>query len=165
MSTQPNRGATWSNPDGLVVGFGTHKVMKQGSAAKNYAGAGGVKTASVTFNYKDAAGTGGTVNVPVPADSTVLGVTLVVGTAWAGGTKLEVGLTGGDVDGFLTAAQGATAELTAGRRIVGAGALLVDDPAAASTDGYEIGTSADTVDVLLTGTFTAGDATLVVTYL
>ena len=41
MSTIGRRGATWSNSDGLVVGFGTMKPAINGADTKNYGGVGG----------------------------------------------------------------------------------------------------------------------------
>ena len=149
------RKSTWTNADGLVVGFGPNTPEKTGAVAESE---GAIKTAYVTFDYKT---TG--VNVPLPAGAAVVGVVLTVGTAWAGGTKVEVG-DGSDADGFVSAAQGATANLTAGAGIVGAGAYTKG-----STDTgaqvFKTYASADTVDVTITGSFTAGTATLAVSYL
>lgn len=149
------RKSTWTNADGLVVGFGPNTPEKTGAVAE---GEGAIKTAYVTFDYKT---TG--VNVPLPAGAAVVGVVLTVGTAWAGGTKVEVG-DGSDADGFVSAAQGATANLTAGAGIVGAGAYTkgATDTGAQVFKTYS---SADTVDVTITGSFTAGTATLAVSYL
>jgi len=155
---------TWSNPDGLVIGFGPRTVESVAAVAKTFGGQGAAKVASVVFDYAAAQLAAANVNVPVPADSTIVSVVLDVLEAFAGGTKLEVGLTGGDVDGFLSATQGALAELTLGRHLVGMGALLLDANASDSTETYAVGTSAETVDVLATGTFTAGKARLTVTY-
>lgn len=149
------RKSTWTNADGLVVGFGPNTPEKIGAVAE---GEGAIKTAYVTFDYKT---TG--VNVPLPAGAAVVGVVLTVGTAWAGGTKVEVG-DGSDADGFVSASQGATANLTAGAGIVGAGAYTkgATDTGAQVFKTYA---SADTVDVTITGSFTAGTATLAVSYL
>lgn len=154
---------TWTN-DSLVVGFGPRRTEVVGAEVKTFGGLGADKVKTVVFDYKEAQRAAANVNVPVPADSLIVSVVLDVIEAFVGGTKIEVGLTGGDVDGFISASQGATAELTLGRHIVGAGAHLLDADDADSTDGYEVGTSADTVDVLATGTFTAGKAVLTVTY-
>jgi len=158
MSTTINRGATWTNSDGLVVGYGPNKTVVEGAPMENDGGVGGVKNAAVTFSYKD---TG--VNVPVPAGSIILEVKLVVGTAWAGGTAVEVG-DGSSATGFITATAGAVANLTAGAVIGadGAYAFGATDTGARELHSYA---SADTIDVAYSGTFTAGDATLVVSYI
>lgn len=158
MSTIGRRGSTWTNPDGLVVGFGTHKPAVEGTVAKNYGGAGSIKQACVTFGYKDAA----SANVPVPAGARVYDVTLVIEDAFVGGTSLTVG-DGSSATGFITATAGATANLTAGKVVKGDGAYLfgATDTVASEVHVYA---SADTIDVAANGTFTAGKATLVVNY-
>ena len=149
------RKSSWTNADGLVVGFGPNTPEVTGALAE---GEGAIKTQYVHFDY---ANTG--VNIPLPAGANVVGVVLTVGTAWVGGTKVEVG-DGSDADGFVTASQGATANLTADATIVGAGVYTkgATDTGAQEFKSYA---SADTVDVAITGTFTAGTATLAVSYL
>lgn len=156
MSTTLNRGSSWTNSDGLVVGFGTNKAAKEGGEVKAF---GGVKTAEVTFNYDAMSG----VNVPVPAGSRILDVRLKVHTAFAGGTSLTVG-DGGSAIGFITTTNGATANLTAGAEINPDGAYVKGgtDTTAAELMLYA---SADTIDLASNGTFTAGKATLVVSYM
>lgn len=157
--TTLNRGSTWTNSDGLVVGFGVNKVVKEGGEVKTF---GGAKTAKVVFSYKDMSG----INVPVPAGSRVLDVRIKVEDAFAGGTSLKVG-DGSDDDGFITATAAATANLTAGAVINVDGVYTYDDTADGDTTAAELKkyAAADTVDVTVTGTFTAGKATLEVTYL
>lgn len=159
MSTIGRRGSSWTNSDGLVVGFGTNKAAVEGTVASNDNGEGGFKVASVTFSYKDAA----SANVPVPAGARVHDVALVVDVAFAGGTALTVG-DGTTADGFITATPGALANLTAGKVIRGDGVYLfgATDLVASEVKVYS---SADTIDVAVSGTFTAGVATLVVTYI
>ena len=172
MSTAQRRGASWTNPDGLVVGFGTLSPNRDGSVAKNYGGVGGAKVAAVVFDYKDmnACTTGGTVNVPVPAGSRILDVRVVCSTAWAstGTNTFEVGLTGGDVDGYITTTVGTVGSMTAGAVLYPDGVFTYDDSADGDTTAAELKvfTSADTIDIV-TGMsdWTAGTATLVVTYL
>jgi hypothetical protein len=148
------RASTWTNADGLVVGFGTNTPEVTGAVS---AAEGGLKTAHVVFDYLD---TG--VNIPVPAGSEVIAVYVEVGSAWLGGTRITVG-DGTDPDGFVTEAQGATANLLAGAKIVGSGAYTK-----ATTDTtaqeHKLYSTADTIDVTITGTFTAGTATLTVVY-
>lgn len=148
------RASTWTNADGLVVGFGQNSAEVTGAVS---AAEGGLKTAHVYFDYKS---TG--VNIPVSAGSTVVAVYLEVGTAWVGGTDVQVG-DGSDADGFVTAAQGATANLTAGAKIVGAG-LYTKGGTDTTAQELKVYAAADTIDVAFTGTFTAGTATLTVVY-
>lgn len=158
MATTLNRAATWTNSDGLIVGFGSNKPATEGADHRNNAGYAGVKTAAVTFAYTD---TG--VNIPVPAGSKVIGVQLHVGTAWQGGTAINVG-DGNSATGFITSTIGATANLTAGAKIYSDGAYAYG---ATDTVAHEqkLYASADTIDVSYSGTFTAGTATLVVSYI
>ena len=155
MSTTQNRESSWTNPDGLVIGFGRHLPVKEGSAQNVL---GDVKSSSVTFTYDNMTG----VNVPVPAGTRVVSVALHVETAFAGGTSLTVG-DGGSATGFIDATQGATGNLTAGAKLVGTGAYT---SGATDTTAFEfkLYASADTIDLAINGTFTAGKATLVVNY-
>ena len=160
MATTLNRGSTWTNSDGLIVGFGTNRPVKEG-AAQNVSG-NGVKVKSVVFTYDNMS----SVNVPVPAGSRILDVYIQVHDAFAGGTSLEVG-DGSDADGFITATAGATANLTAGAKIIVDGVYTYDNSADGDTTAAELKaySSADTIDMAVTGTFTAGKASLVVSYL
>jgi len=172
MSTAQRRGASWTNSDSLVVGFGPQFPVREGSNAKNYGGVGGAKVASVVFDYKDmnACTTGGVVNVPVPAGSKVLDVRVVIGTAWTstGTNTFEVGLTGGDVDGYITTTVGTIANMTAGAVLNADGVFTYDDSADGDATAAELKAfaSADTIDIVTAmSDWTAGNATLVVTYL
>lgn len=150
------RKSTWTNADGLVVGFGPN------IAERNVAGvvdtAGTVKEARLAITHLSSGAA-----VSLPAGSVVLGVVVKVGTAWAGGTKVEIG-DGSDVDGYVSATQGAVANLTAGATIVAGGAYAIGD-AATNAGLPKVYASADTIDVTLTGTFTAGSADVFVRYI
>lgn len=162
MSTSTGHATTWSNPDGLVVGTGVRKPVVEGSNAKNYGGQGGYKTACAVFTYKDAMVAAANVNVPVPAGAHIVSVSLVIETAFAGGTNLTVG-DGSSATGFIDATQGATANLTAGSLLVGTGAYTKGGTDTTAQE-LKVYASADTIDVTANGTFTAGKATLVVNY-
>jgi hypothetical protein len=159
MATTLNRGSSWTNPDGLIVGFGVNKPAKEG-AVQN--GLGALVTKSVTFTYNNMSG----VNIPVPAGARVLDVHIDVEDAFIGGTSLEVG-DGSAAGGFITATEGAQAALTAGKRVMPQGVYTYDDTADGDVTAAEFKeyTSADTIDLTVTGTFTAGKATLTVSYL
>lgn len=117
----------------------------------------------------------------IPAGALIRKCYLVVTTAFADGTSIEVGTAtpagvAVDVDGLITPAQGAVANLTAGAVISGRGAQVVDAYAAdglasGDADGvYAAGATgpianvASQVRVTATGTFTAGAAKLIVEY-
>lgn len=169
MATIGDRAATWTNSDGLVVGYGTNDPAQAGGVEASG------KKASVTFDWQDlnaCYGAGGTVNVPVPAGSRVLDVRVLVHkTLTSTGTNtFEVGLTGGDVDGYITvaAATNAAALLNAGAVVLADGVFTYDDTADGDTTAAElkIFAAADTIDIV-TGMadWTGGSATLEVTYL
>lgn len=157
MATTLNRGNTWTNSDGLIVGFGTNKHVKEGGSQKQDNG-GGFKTRSVTFKYTD---TG--VNVPVPAGAEIVGVKIKVDEAFAGGTAVLVG-DGSDADGFITATAGALAKLVAGA-VINADGLYTAGATDTTAREFKLYASADTIDLSYSGTFTAGKATLVVNYI
>lgn len=166
MSTAQRRGATWSNPDGLVVGFGVQKPVVEGAAGKNYGGKGGSKVAVVKFDWKDL-NAAAAINVPVPAGSRVLDVRVVVDTGFTstGTNTITVG-DGNDTDGFITATAGTTTTMATAGNVInndGVYAFGATDTGAAEIKVYA---SADTIDLASAMTdWTAGDATLVVTYL
>jgi len=150
------RKSTWTNADGLVVGFGPNY------AERNEAGVietdGVVKEARLAITYQSSGA-----NIALPAGSVVLDVVMKVGTAWAGGTDVQIG-DGSDADGWVSATQGAVANLTAGATVRAAGAYAIGD--AATNKGLgKVYTSADTLDVAFTGTFTAGTADVFVRYI
>lgn len=155
------RASTWTNADGLVVGFGANTPQLTGEATKNYTGVGGAKTSLTRFTWKDLNG-GKTINVPVAKGAKVTDVRLIVDAAFTstGTNTITVG-DGTDTDGFITAAQADTTTLTAGAVIVGAGAYL----ASSGAPLFKTYSAADTVDLASAQTdWTAGAATLVVTY-
>lgn len=119
----------------------------------------------------------------IPALSAITDVKLIVQETWVGGTSLEIGTvradTGAavDVDGFIPAAVGVTANLVAGYVISGRGAQVLEAPDAPGTahndaDGVfvaaatgPISTLATLVSVVAVGTYTAGRARLLVRYI
>jgi len=115
-----------------------------------------------SFSYDDmpAVDDGNEMNLAIPAGAQIVSSQLRVGTAWVGGTSVAIGLTdqdgtANDPDGLVTAVAGATANLTAGAVLVGGGALI----------GAVGDASADqVVSTLVVGTYTAGDAELIVKY-
>lgn len=150
------RASSWTNADGLVVGFGAN--IPERNVAGVYDTDGAVKEAHLAITYQSSGA-----NIELPAGSVVLDVIMKVGAAWVGGTDVQFG-DGTDPDGWISATQGATANLTAGATIRAAGAYAVGD--AATNRGLgKVYASADTLDVAFTGSFTAGTATIVVRYI
>lgn len=126
-----------------------------------------IKTASWTFDYNNVpAYVADNLGLVIPAYSKILSARLEVLTAWVGGTSIALGATQGngaaspgtvvDAAGFITALQGATANInTRGQLITGTGALV---GATATANPIEItGT--------VVGTYTAGKARLIIQYL
>lgn len=164
------RASSWTNSDGLVVGFGGNKSEVSGADSKNYGGLGGAKVALVNFDYaalNAAATVGGVINVPVPAGARILNVRVVCETLWTstGTNTFEVGLTGGDVDLFITTTVGTIANMTAGAVLNGDGVGLFGATDTGASELYAFA-AADTIDIVSAQVdWTAGKASLIVTYL
>jgi hypothetical protein len=150
------RKSTWTNADGLIVGFGPNDPERNVSGVLDHTGV--VKEARLAITHQSSGA-----NVALPAGSIVLGVVVKVGTAWVGGTRIEVG-DGTDADGYISATQGATANLTAGASIVAGGAYAIGD-AATNAGLPKVYATADTLDVTITGSYTAGTADVFVRYI
>ena len=154
------RQTTWTNSDGLVVGFGPNYAERQAAGVAERDG--DVKEAHLDITYQSTLGSSGA-KVTVPAGSLVKNVYLRVNTAWAGGTSLAFGDAGG-TGSWITATQGALANLTpAGARIQAQGAY-----AYTATEGQlppKAYASATDLYFTVVGTMTAGAATVVVEYI
>lgn len=167
MSTIGRRANTWTNNDGLVVGFGTNKPTVEGSNEKNDAGKGSFRTANVKFDYRDV-NTNAPINVPVPAGSRIVEVKIVVDTAWAGAANALIVGDGSATNGFITTTAGAVANLTAGAIIASDGVYVYDDTADGDVTAreFKLYATADTIDLDSADTdWTAGSATLFVAYI
>lgn len=150
------RQSTWTNADGLVVGFGPNYPERNVAGVIETDGV--VKEARLAVTYQSSGAT-----VALPAGSVVLDVVMKVGAAWVGGTKVEIG-DGSDADGWISATQGATANLTVGASVVAGGAYAIGD--AATNKGLgKVYAAADTLDVAITGAYTAGSADVFVRYI
>lgn len=152
------RSATWTNSDGLVVGFG--KNFPERTDAGVVETDGFDKTATVNITYQSTTGSSGA-KITVPAGSLVKNVFMKVGTAWVGGTSLAFGDASG-TGSWITATQGATANLTAGAAIQAQGAY-----AYTATEGQlppKVYAAATDLYFTVVGTYTAGTATVVVEY-
>jgi hypothetical protein len=175
----------WTNPDGLKVPFGDY--YKNPSNFVNVPRAlkrnGLLKEIVVDYDLAQLSASGGTSyttdltndgvvdgfttgDTALPANSSVLRVTLVVSEAAAGGTAITMGtyaLTGAAIaaTGLITATEGVLANLNAvGKRTFGAGALT------ASTAGTAgVGAADAFIAMAATGTFTAGKGRIVIEYI
>jgi hypothetical protein len=162
----PNR-AKWVNPDGLDVYFGPRYTENQVAGVAG-SGANSKRTIEAYIRGEEiiasvADGASGTLearSAAIPAGSTILSATLLVDELFVGATAtLDVGttniLTGlvSDMNG-LVAAQ-AVAGLTAGARIVGAGAQVGTKISVPLTLKFGYNAAA----------FTAGSARVIVEYI
>mgnify|MGYP003641054714 CR=1 FL=1 len=151
------RQTTWTNADGLVVGFGPNYPERNVAGVIETDGV--VKEARLAITYQSSGAT-----VALPAGSVVMDVVVSVGTAWIGGTKVEIG-DGTDVDGWVSATQGATSNLTVGATLRAGGAYAVGASDGTAKALGKVYAAADTIDVTITGTYTAGDADVFVRYI
>lgn len=156
------RASTWTNSDGLVVGFGRNTPELAGNVTVRDVG--GPKVAATTFDWRDI-NANLAINVPVPAGCRILDVKLVIHETWGGsGNALIVG-DGSATNGYFTTSRGAVANLVANTELApdGVYAFGATDTGAAELKYYS---AADTIDVDSADTdWTAGKASLVVTYL
>lgn len=157
------RGSTWTNQDGLYVGYGTRKVENNSSMAHSDRGA--IQTLSMKIygpDLGDAVAAADLENAAViPADALLLDATLFVTTAFAGATAtLDIGTynasdnTADTDDGVDSAI--AVAALVDNAVITCDGAQL--GAVCDGTGGWKLGASYDTA------AFTAGEGTLIVRY-
>jgi hypothetical protein len=152
------RKSTWTNSDGLVVGFGPNYAERNDAGV---AEVDGVDKQAILKITKDSTFGAAGAKVSLPAGSLVKNVFMKVGAAWVGGTSLAFGDAGG-TGGWITATQGATASLTAGAAIQAQGTY-----AYTATEGQlppKVYAAATDLYITAVGTYTAGDATIVVEY-
>jgi hypothetical protein len=153
------RGTTWSNSDGLVVGFGPNVPERLQAAVIAQEGT-DTKIAKLSITFASTFGSR-SAKVTIPANSLVKNVYMKVGTAWAGGTSLAFGDT--NWHWFLDYSYtGSNSQLTAGVAIQAQGAY-----AFTATEGQLVPkVYATSLDLFVTavGTFTAGTADIYVEY-
>lgn len=156
------RATTWTNSDGLVVGFGPNFAERQ--VGGDVKGAGHTHQAVLDFDYQSTAAVAGDCKVVIPAGAVVRNVTLKTGTLWNNGTALEIG-DAADPNGWFTTTLLAEATLDdANDQVFEAdGAYAVGDNVDNKANGKAY-LSAGQIDVLITGTFTSGTARLIVDY-
>lgn len=153
------REVTWANSDGLNVGFGTNVPERIAAGVAEVDG--GQKEARLFVDLVNSTLGSTGAKITIPANSIVKNVYAKVGTAGAGGTSIAFGDAGG-TGSWITATQGAVANLTAGAAIQAAGAY-----AYTATEGQlppKVYAAATDLYVTAVGTFTAGTITFVVEY-
>jgi len=168
------RASTWSNPDGLIVGFGPNYPERQKG--------GEVKTAGVTreavanFTYQSTFGESGVV-IQLPKNVRLLDAYFEVTTAWASSDSgtLAVGhdeADTADVDALITATALAAAALTPAGKVIPADGVYFKAGsdttairlAATITDSYDNANIGAKVFITKANNFTAGAGRLVVQY-
>ncbi len=163
--------AQWQNDDGLTVRFGQDQARETKSLMAPAAGVGPVRYMVVDINFDDLPtfttdlNNDGTNNgfsdqdAYIPTGSYIKSASLIVETAFAGGTSYNIGLynaAGSAIDADGIDAGVATAALAADLAVACDGAL-VGGTALVTSDAYLV--------VAATGTFTAGKAKLVIEYI
>ena len=146
------------NVGGRQTFFGALPSKNKYGAEK--ASSGSTKEIVIPFSFDDLPGVDADNEMlaTIPANAKVVAADLQVGSAWIGGTNITIGTSqadgGGviDADGLLAAVL--TAALTADSNHVGGGADI----------GEVSSSERQAITATTTGTFTAGDAILVVKY-
>ena len=172
----------WTNADGLQVRFASD--WRSNALRKNRPGTlstmGAIKTIELDYdlaafpagvNYSADLNNDGTLDgfytgdVHLPAYASIVDVYVVATETAVGGTSLAVGTftkagAAIDADGMVTAATAITANLAAGKRVLGVGA---DTAATAGTSS--IGAADGYIGLTTVGTFTAGKGRIVINYI
>lgn len=159
------RKTTWTNSDGLIVGFGPNTPeSKTGGVVKTE---GNIKEGRLSFDYTTPT-TASPYGLVLPAESLLLRAWVEVGTAWATSDagKIEIGYIGGDTDALvLDLDEQAATGGTANSKFYANGVDIVADTD--TTAGQlPISLASETrIGITKTNNFTAGTATLVVQYI
>lgn len=157
-----SRNATWTNDDGLVVGFGARDSINPNAATVRTEG--NVCIMQFPLHYEDTLEIGTDVpgasgkNIPVPANSVIKRGQFQVTEAYVGGTNIDFGFmnaagTAIDDDGLDVAVL--TAALTLDAVIDFDGALI----------GASVGSADAYFGVVTTGTYTAGSGIVTIEYI
>ena len=160
------RASSWSNADGLVVGFGANTPELSGALTEEDNGIGGIKTASVKFDYSNL-NAAAAVKYTIPAGSRVLDVRLVVQTGFTStGTNTVAVGDATTAGGFITTTAATTVTMAAANAVVNCDGVY----AFATTDATatEVKVYAAATDILVASAqtdWTAGSATLHVTFI
>lgn len=158
------RASTWTNPDGLVVGFGRNFAERQDAGVQKDAGS--VKTAKVQIDLVNSTFGSTGAKITIPAGSKVMRVWAKATVAHAGGTSMTFG-DAADPDGWIVAADWANPAANVQIPVKGvyAEADFATTPAVTDTEVSPKIYASDT-DLYFTkvGTYTAGEADVYVDY-
>jgi hypothetical protein len=166
MATIGRRAATWTNSDGLVVGFGPHNAPTAGGMVNS---SGAVKQTKTYFDWRDL-NAARAIYADVPKGARVLDVRInvITGFTSTGTNTITVG-DGGDADGFITTTAADTTTMASdGAVILPDGVYSYDDTGDGDATAAELKSysAADTIDLASGQTdWTAGVATLEVSYI
>jgi hypothetical protein len=155
------RKTTWTNSDGLVVGFGPNYADRQVSGIATE-GVLNTKEARLQITYASTTGSTGA-KISIPAGSVVKNVYMKVGTAWAGLTSLAFG-DATQTGGWISATQGAVANLTLNAFIQGGGVYVAGGTDTTAARPPKVYATATDLYFTLVGTPTAGTAQVFVEY-
>lgn len=156
------RGNTWTNNDGLQVGFGTRDTNNFEGASIRTTGRVNQLVIELGFgNFPTSAGTApSSKEFKIPAGSLIQSSSLVVSSAFVGGTSIGIGLknsAGTDIDADGIDAAIATAVVNAvGKVVQNDGALVGGVLTVGTADAY--------LSSVIVGTYTAGRGTLTIEY-
>lgn len=157
-----SRGATWTNSDGLVVGFGTRDSKNNNAATVRTQG--NTEVIQMILDYDNLPAAAGTApsskSIPIPANAVILRATLHTLSDWATGDSatLDIGLV--NSAGTEISQDGIDAAIAAG---------ALDTGDTVICDGAYIGVDVGTVDAYIscevnTGSFTTGQSQLTIEY-
>jgi len=155
------RKTTWTNSDGLVVGFGPNIAERQVSAIATE-GTLSTKEARVQITWQSTLGSTGA-KISLPAGSVVKNVYMKVGTAWTGLTSLAFG-DATQTGGWVSATQGAVANLTVNTFIQAGGVYVAGGTDTTSARPPKVYLTATDLYFTIVGTATAGTAQVFVEY-
>ena len=158
------RKSTWSNADGLVVGFGpnTPELTGAGTSEDIHCS----KSAAVKFAWNDL-NAASAIKIPMPAGTRVLDVRLVVdvGFTSTGTNTVSVG-DATTAAGFITTTAATTSTMATAGTVVNSDGVYVKGDTDATAAELKLYASATDIVVASAQTdWTAGSATLFVTYL
>lgn len=144
--------------DGLPAGVATYGVEKQIQMSFDF----------TQLNLGKIIGTSDAANLVIPANSVITDAWLEVIVAFASGTDITIGLdkwnntTAIDANGIFTSTAGAVAKLVVNAWIKGDGDLAVPGSAG---DNVGIGVDNAVITIDANGTFTTGEARLILKYI
>ncbi len=145
---------TWTNADGLTIGFGAAdtKNLEAGSIQTK----GRVHQIELEVYYDQDPNTPSVKNAYVPAGAHILRADLAISESFVGGTNLKAGTvrsSDGSTDSDALILATTPANLTANSVVVGTGAIVGD----VTANDFQL-------SYATTGSFTAGRGTLLVEY-